>query len=147
MGSRTWVVMLIYAWSGRHHLLHPPCLPLPLAACVRALPLAETKIAPTEPLKCQDGAGRAGPRCCCECSGTSALCCGTEVWPLLKCHQSKAWGSSDKICCRALTPACQASPASHLGQSGESTAAGEESWPFSLCVVGSFICHTASCTA
>lgn len=67
--------------------------------------------------------------------------------PLLKCHQSKAWGSSDKICCRALTPACQASPASHLGQSGESTAAGEESWPFSLCVVGSFICHTASCTA
>lgn len=64
MGSRAGVVMLICAWSGRLLLLHLPCLLLPLAACVRALPLAETKIAPTEPLKCQDGAGRAGPQCC-----------------------------------------------------------------------------------
>lgn len=117
------MVMLIYAWSGRHHLLHPPCLPLPLAACVRALPLAETKIAPTEPLKCQDGAGRAGPSCCCVCPvlwhggvapslsvirarpGEAVIKSAAELSPLLARHlQPLTWASLGKALLLGKSP-------------------------------------------
>lgn len=146
VGSRTWLVLLISALSGRLHLLHPPCLPLPLAACDRALPLAETKIALTELLKCQDGAelGPSADKLPCAVAGR----CG----PSLGVIRASPGGAVDKICCRAVTLACQPSPADHplswvnLGKALVLV----KGLGLYFCVVGvfgGFICHMASSTA